>query len=78
MLAKIWTETDRIFVILEYFLPSPLPPPPSLLTTRKNKLLKKRNKTTGDIIILHMHAKNENHLTSLKLSHHKSQIAISF
>ena len=47
-----WSATDRIFVILDHFLPfNPQDSP-------KNQIFKKMKKMPGDIIILHMYTKN--------------------
>ena len=52
MFPEILRATDRIFVILDNFLP--LYPPNNL----KNQNFQKMKTTTGDIIILHMCTKN--------------------
>ena len=56
MVPKIWSTTDRIFVISDYFLP--FYPPNNL----ENQNFEKLKKMPVDIIILHMCTINENHM----------------
>ena len=57
MVPAIWSAMDRIFVILDCFLPFyPLNNP-------KNKNFEKLKKALGDIIILYKCTKNRDHNT---------------
>ena len=56
MVPEILSVTDRIFVILDHFLPFYPPNNP------KNQNFEKLKKTHEDIIILHMHTINDNHV----------------
>ena len=64
MIPEIWSETERIFLILDHFTPLPFHPIalPRLLTTQRIKILKKWKKTPTDIIILHKCTTNDNHM----------------
>ena len=56
MVPEIWSAMERIFVILDHFLPfHPLNNP-------KNQNFEKMKKTPGHIIILHKCAINDNHM----------------
>ena len=52
---EIWSTTDRIFFILDSFLPF-------YPTNPKNQNFQKMRKTTQDIIILHKSTKNQAHM----------------
>ena len=52
---EIWSTTDRIFFILDSFLPF-------YPTNPKNQNFQKMRKTTRDIIILHKSTKNHDHM----------------
>ena len=56
MLSETWSTTDRLFVTLDYFLPSYPPNNP------ENHNFEKLKKMPGDIIILHIYTINENHV----------------
>ena len=56
MVPETWSATDRIFVILDHFLPFSPPNNP------KNKNFENIKKTPGDIIILDMCTINDNHM----------------
>ena len=56
MVPEIWSMTDRIFVILDLFLPFYPPNNP------KNQNFEKMKKRPGDIIILHKCTKNHDHM----------------
>ena len=58
MTPESWSATDRIFLILDYFLPFYLPPPNNL----QNENFEKMKKPTGDITILHKCTINDNHM----------------
>ena len=53
MVPEIWSMKDRIFC---HFGPS------FALTAQKNQHFEKIKKKPGDIIILHLRAKNDNHM----------------
>ena len=55
MVPEIWTATDRIFLILDDYLPFYAPLPPS-------KFWKNEKKTSEDIITLHKCTINDNHM----------------
>ena len=56
MVPQIWNAIDRIFVILDHFLPFHLPNNP------KNQNFEKMKKLPGDIINLHKCNINDNHM----------------
>ena len=56
MLPEVKGMADRIFVILDHFLISDPPVDP------ENQNFEKMKKMTGDIIVLHMCTKNDDHL----------------
>ena len=56
VVPEIWSTTDRIFVILDCFLSLCLP------MDQENKNFEKMKKMPRDIIILHMHTINDNHI----------------
>ena len=56
MVPEIWSVMDKIFVTLDRFLHF------YPLKTQKIKILKKWKKKSGDIIILHMCTRNNNHM----------------
>ena len=59
MVPEIWNAKDRIFC---YFGPFFVLLPPPSPNNPKNQHSEKMKKTIGDIIILHMHIKNDNHM----------------
>ena len=62
MVPDIWSPTDRIFRHLgPFFLPFYAPPPPPR-NNPKNQNFEKMKKLPGDIIILHRHTINDNHI----------------
>ena len=61
MVPEIWSITDRIFFILDHFLPF------YLSNNTKNQNFENLKKTLGDIIILHTHTKNHDHITHCSL-----------
>ena len=57
MVPEIWSVEDRIFLSFwTIFCPF------TDLKTRKIKILNKMKKTPGDIIVLHMCTKNNDHM----------------
>ena len=61
MVSEIWSITDRIFFILDHFLPF------YLSNNTKNQNFENLKKTLGDIIILHTHTKNHDHIIHCSL-----------
>ena len=61
MVFQIWSATDKMFVILDCFLPFYPPNNP------KNQNFEKLKKTPGDIIILHKCNKNHDHMLHCSL-----------
>ena len=57
MLPEVKGMADRIFVILDHFLISDPPP-----VDPENQNFEKMKKMTGDIIVLHMCTKNDDHM----------------
>ena len=60
MVLEIWSITDRIFFVLDHFLPF------YLSNNTKNQNFENLKKTLGDII-LHTHTKNHDHMIHCSL-----------
>ena len=56
MFPETWSEADRIFLILDHFLPFYLTNKP------ENQNFEKMKKAPGNIIILHNCITNDNHM----------------